>query len=369
MMVSRRRRRFGAIALVATLALAACGGDDDANPDSDATGGEPAVTSDDAESEPAQSTSDTVAEDDGTASEPVADRASFTVAVIEPDITTVPLLAAIDDMRDEGYEVEVVELAEPELAIEGMARGDYAISAESTSPALIANERGAPVVLIGDVVGNQWGFYAQDGIESCDDLDGEPVGIFSEGAVATAMIRRWVDQNCESAEPQYLVIGGSDIRAQALQAGEITATALELADVAALEAAGTPLGEPLANFREDLPELHPQTIYASSDFLGESPDAAQAFIDAVANQHAQINADSAYLVGLVEKYLPGSVSDALARAAELYVEGGLFDVAALTEDNVQYTIDFFIEAGVIEDGMTAADAADLTFSQNASTDS
>jgi NitT/TauT family transport system substrate-binding protein len=365
-MLSRRHRRIGAIALVAALSLAACGGDDDTDEPADAT--EPVDDSgaDDATDEGAGD--DTAAAADDETPEPAGELASFTVAVIEPDITTVPLLAAIDDMRGAGYEIEVVELAEPELAIEGMARGDYAISAESTSPALIANERGAPVVLIGDVVGNQWGFYAQDGIETCDDLDGQPVGIFSEGAVATAMIRRWVDQNCESAEPEYLVIGGSDIRAQALQAGEITATALELADVAALAAAGTPLGEPLANFRQDLPDLHPQTIYASSDFLADSPAAGQAFIDAVASQHERINADSTHLVGLVEEYLPDSVSDSLAQTAELYVEGGLFDVTALTEDNVQYTIDFFVEAGVIEDGMTAAQVADLTFSQNASSD-
>ena len=290
---------------------------------------------------------------------------TFTVALVEPDITTVPLLAAIDTMRVAGREIAVVELAEPELAIEGLALGRYAISAESTSPALIANERGAPIVLIGDVVGNQWGFYAQDGIETCADLDGKPVGIFSEGAVATAMIRTWIEENCGEARPQYLVIGGSDVRAQALQAGEIAATALELADVAALEAAGTPLGEPLANFSRDLPDLHPQTIYASSEFLAASPAAAQAFIDAVAAEHERINADPAYLVGLVERYLPDSVTPALPATAQRYVDAGLFDVTALTEENVQYTIDFFIDAGVISEGMTPAKAANLTFSQNA----
>lgn len=293
------------------------------------------------------------------------DNATFTVALVEPDITTVPLMAAIDTLRAAGHMIEIVELAEPELAIEGLALGRYAISAESTSPALIAHERGAPIVLIGDVVANQWGFYAQDGIESCDDLDGKPVGIFSEGAVATAMIRTWITENCDTARPQFLVIGGSDVRAQALQAGEITATALELADVAALEAAGTPLGEPLANFSKDLPNLHPQTIYASSKFLADSPAAAQAFIDAVAAEHDSINADASYLVGLVERYLPESVSDSLSATAQRYVDEGLFDVTALTEENVQYTIDFFVGAGVIAEGMTAASAANLTFSQNA----
>src|SRR5687767_1634829 len=94
---------------------------------------------------------------------------SFTVAVIEPDITTVPILAAVDAVRQAGHDVKVVELAEPELAIEGLAKGDYAISAEATSPALIAIEKGAPIKIIADVVGNQWAIYGKPGISSCDD--------------------------------------------------------------------------------------------------------------------------------------------------------------------------------------------------------
>lgn len=66
----------------------------------------------------------------------------------------------------------------------------------------------------------------------------------------------------------------------------------------------------------------------------------------MATEHERINADSAYLVGLVEKYLPESVTDSLAGTAQCYAEEGLFDVTALTEENVQYTIDFFINASL-----------------------
>src|SRR5688500_4161174 len=87
---------------------------------------------------------------------------SFTVAVTEPDFTAVPILAALDTMRSNGHDIKQVELAEPELAIEGLAKGDYAISAEATSPALIANQQGAPIKVIADVVANQWAFYGQE---------------------------------------------------------------------------------------------------------------------------------------------------------------------------------------------------------------
>jgi ABC-type nitrate/sulfonate/bicarbonate transport system substrate-binding protein len=284
---------------------------------------------------------------------------SFTVAVIEPDITTVPILAALDTVREKGYEIEVVELAEPELAIEGLANGEYAISAESTSPALIAIQQGAPIKIIADVIGNQWAVYGQDDIAECDDLAGQPFGIFSEGSVATAMVRSWVAQNCTAGEPEYLVIGGSDVRAQALLNDQINATALEIADIVTLQATGTEFTL-VADFKEQLPDLHPQTVYAGDSFLSENAEAAQLFVDALIAEHEQINADPEYLVGLVEEYLPDSVDETLPDIAAAYVDAGLFNAAALTEENMQGTIDFFIGAGVFDEGMSVEQAADLS---------
>jgi NitT/TauT family transport system substrate-binding protein len=286
---------------------------------------------------------------------------SFTVAVIEPDITAVPILAAVDAVRAAGHQVEVVELAEPELAIEGLAKGDYAISAEATSPALIAIEQDALIKIIADVVGNQWAVYGRPGIATCDDLKARPFGIFSEGAVATAMAKEWVRTDCSAGnEPSYLTIGGSDVRAQALIAGQIDATPLEISDVAALESAAGGQFVQVVDFAQRLPDLHPQTVYANSDFVADHRDLAQAFVSALVQEHAKINDDPQYLVGLVQKYLPDDAGENTAAIARRYVDAGLFDAAGLTEQSLQGTIDFFVRAGVLEGGMTAADAADLS---------
>ncbi|MFI6737586.1 ABC transporter substrate-binding protein [Nonomuraea sp. NPDC050451] len=287
---------------------------------------------------------------------------SFTVAVIEPDLTTVPILAAVDAVRQAGHQVKVVELAEPELAIEGLAKGDYAISAEATSPALIAIEQDAPIKIIADVIGNQWAIYSKPGISSCDDLSGRPFGIFSEGAVATAMAKEWVGAQCGAGKrPDYLTIGGSDVRAQALVAGQIDATPLEISDVAVLESSGKEKFTQVVDFGKTLPDLHPQTVYANAGFLTEHKAAAQAFVTALVREHAKINADPRYLVSLAAKYLPDEDTGHVAEIAERYVKAKLFDAPALTEQNLQGTIDFFVRAGVIKQGMTAKDAADLSF--------
>jgi NitT/TauT family transport system substrate-binding protein len=287
---------------------------------------------------------------------------TFTVAVIEPDVTTVPILAAVDAVRQAGHQVDIVELAEPELAIEGLAKGDYAISAEATSPALIAIEQGAPIKIIADVVGNQWAIYGKPGLATCDDLSGRPFGIFSEGAVATAITKDWVSATCTGGKrPNYLTIGGSDVRAQALLGGQIDATPLEISDVVALESSGKAGFVRVVDFATSLPDLHPQTVYANATFLAEHRVVAQAFVTALVREHTMINADPQHLVGLVAKYLPDEGPADAAMIAQRYVDAKLFDAAALSERNVQGTIDFFARAGVIKPGMTAEQAADLSF--------
>lgn len=286
---------------------------------------------------------------------------SFSIAVTEPDITTVPILAAVDVVRQAGHKVEVVELAEPELAIGGLAEGAYAISAEATSPALSAIEQEAPIRIIADAIGNQWAIYGKSRV-TCDDLNGRPFGIFSRGAVATAMTEEWVRTQCTGdRKPEYLTIGGSDVRAQALVAGEIDATALELADVVALERSGDSAFTQVVDFGKTLPDLRPQTVYANTAFLAEHRDVAQLFVSALVREHAKINADPRHLVSLVNRYLPEEEIGDVAEIAERSVKAGLFDAAGLTERNMQVTIDFFVRAGVIEPGMKAKDATDLSF--------
>lgn len=291
---------------------------------------------------------------------------SFTVAVVEPDLTTVPILAALDAVREQGHEVDVVELAEPELAVEGLAKGQYAISAEATGPALSAIEQGAPIRIIADAVGNQWALYGRPGISSCDDLGGRPFGIFSEGAVATAIAKDWVGTECGDERPRYLTIGGSDVRAQALASGEIDATPLEISDAVSLESSGAAGFTKVVDFAESLPDLHPQTVYANSGFLSEHRDVAQEFVTALVREHARITADPRHLVDLARTHLPAEERADVARVARRYSDAKLFDAAALTSRNVQGTIDFFARAGVIGRGMTAKDAADLGLVEEAS---
>jgi NitT/TauT family transport system substrate-binding protein len=171
------------------------------------------------------------------------------------------------------------------------------------------------------------------------------------------MVRQWIAENCPDIETDYLVIGGSDVRYQALVAGEVDATALDVGE-GLLLANEDGQYNLLANFSTDLSDLRPSAIYANADFVDENPEAVQLYLEALLEQHAQINADPAYLVELAIEYLGGEQAD-WELVASAYAENGLFDAAAINEDNLAYTIAFFEGAGVIEPGLTPADVSNL----------
>lgn len=328
----RVSHRVACVAGALALTAAGCGGDDGGSDAGSSSGGEGAAA-----------------------------KHSFTVAVVDPDLGSVSLLAAIEELKKAGHEVKQVEVAEPELAIEGIARGRFQFSGETTSTALTAAQQGAPLRLIGDLVANAWAVWSQSSITSCEDLDDKRIGVFSQGSVATVMVKNWVDQTCPGTKPQYLVLGESSTRYAALKAGEIDATALELSDSIQIEQEDTGKLRKLVDFETELPDLRPSTLYANAEFIEQNPEAAQAFIDAVKKVGDEISASPQYLEQIIGEHLEDFEGDALKQTAQAYSERGMFKVDALTPETLQYTIDFFEEAGSVKPGLAPEDVGDLRF--------
>jgi NitT/TauT family transport system substrate-binding protein len=287
--------------------------------------------------------------------------APFKVAIADIDYGAVPILATVEAMQAAGHPVEFVEVADPELGIECVARNECQFNGGATSPGLLAIQAGAPMKIFADYIGNQWSFYSDAEIAACADLDGKRIGIFSEGAVATAMLRNWINVNCPDINPEYLVIGGSEVRYAALLADQIDATALELSDAVVLEAETGDDYNLLASFIDDLPELKSGVYFGNADFMAANPETVAAYVTELMAQHQRMNEDPAYFKELILKYLPDSDPDTLDAVIQKYRDFGVYDAGSITPENIAYTIDFFIDAGVLEDGMTADAVADFTY--------
>lgn len=329
-----RRHRLLVTATALALALSACGGD---SPDASDTGG-------------------------GGGDEAQPETTSFTVGFTTPGIPSVALLEAIETLEADGFDIETPEVAEPELLIEGLVTGQFQFSSETTTAALLAAQKGGDVKVIADLALNSWTLYGTSDMSDCADLDGKRLAIHSQSGVSTAMVRNFIQSECPDITPQYLVIAGSPNRYAALLSGEIDASPLELSDAIALENEGGDRYTRLTDFVESLPTVHPTAVYGNGAFMEENPETTQALLTALLEQNRKIAEDPEYLVSLIDKHL-GEVPD-VEEVAEQY--SALFPTdGGLDEQAIEDTIDFAVDAGVIEPGLTVEDAADLSYLQAA----
>ena len=286
---------------------------------------------------------------------------SFTFPFSSPGISDVPLRAAVARLNAEGWDIEITEIPQPDILIQGLTRGEFSFSTESTSGALVAAKQGLPVRIVASYARNAWTMYSTEEIAECADLDGKTIAIHSEAASTTAMQRAWMEQECPEAEPQIVIIEGSPNRAAALLAGEIDATALELADTVALEADDEQdRFHLLTSFAEGLPRLHPSTIYTTQEFLDANPDTVKGLIRALLEEHRKIAEDPGYLKQIALKHYPEIDQDTVDEVVQLYTERNIFPVnGEITAEDLEYTIDFYESTGIVEEGLAAEDVAGL----------
>ncbi len=287
---------------------------------------------------------------------------TFTVAFPPIGASSVPLLAAIDSLRSQGFTIQTPEIAESELSVQGVVKGDFAFSSGTTSAVLIAVQKGGGAKILMDRVSNEWTIYATKEVTSCAGLDGKKVAISSEGSVSATMLRIWMNKTCPGTKPTYIRIPGSGARFKALLAGQIDATPLELEDATALEAEGGDRFKLLTSFSQTLPDVHPTTVYGNAEFVAKNPDTVRALVKALLEQHRKIAGDPKYLAEITVKFYPGAEKKTLDLSAKKYVSLKMFDVnGGLTEESLKGTLDFFVGGEAVKPGLTVKDFADLSF--------
>lgn len=321
-----RKARTAAVLSVAAIALAACGGDADGE------------GSQDVEAVP------------------------FTVGFLPVGIPTVGLYAAIDDLREQGYEIETAEVAEAELLVEGIINGQFQFSSETTTAALLGAQNGGDVKVISDLVLNSWTLYGTSDMSQCSDLDGARLAIHGQAGVSTAMVRNYIEEECPGTEPEYMVIPGSPNRYAALLAGEIDASPLELADAISMDNEAGDRFTMLTSFAESLPDVHPTTLYGHGAWMEENRETTVALLTALLEQNRMIAEDPEYLAELITEYVGEQpfLEEVAERYSELFPGDGGVDEAA-----IQATIEFGVDAGAIEPGLAVEDAADLSYLEEA----
>lgn len=290
--------------------------------------------------------------------------AAMQVSVAYPsiaDFQDLPSLMALDGLAEDGYTIIPTFFAQPELAVEALASGeaDFAFGSSRTYWAGI--QQGGRLTTLMEEASNGWSIVGLTEIAECADIDGRRLAFHSEGSVAKAMTDAYILQNCPQIAPEILVIPGSENRAAAMLAGQIDVTPLEPADVVQLLAKAPDRFHVVVDFAASLPDLMTSGVYVHLDYAAEHPHAVQDFLTALLDVHRRLAADPEVLLEEATSRL--GIDAAMAPAIlEAHLRIDSWDVnGGLTREGVAYSLDFYMQNGSLEPGLTVDDVADLTY--------
>ncbi len=292
---------------------------------------------------------------------PVTGQKEFKVGFgSSPGFSHVPMLAAIEELNKRGYKIEPVFFAQSEVGVEAVAKGDVAFGNGSTAEMMVANQKGAPLLMLDERNSNEWTIYSVASIQKCADLDGKRLAVHSTGAVSTRMVNQWLKSTCPEAKPNILTISGSDNRAAALQAGQIDATPLELADGIRLDQTAPGKYRRLTDFASGLPLLSTSAVYVNKNFYEKNPEVVRDVLKEQLLAHRKLTKDLTLWRGYVEKNLKEIDKTTLDAVMKGYNDIKGFDVnGGLTPQKIDFTLQFFTESGDLKPGLKASDVSDM----------
>jgi len=301
------RSHSAVLGVVATLVLAACG-----------PGGAGSAGASASVAPPASAAASEAAEIDTT---PVVVGWQST-----PDENYLPILMALDAMRDQGYDITAQQMADSNLVLQGLSSGSVHFTADSLQAGAQGRDAGVPIKAITTRNANQVVYVANSDYEDCAQLDGQPTGVYSPDAAYTILMNLYFEANCSGITTEYVIIQDSPLRAQAMTQGQIFATTLGLPDAMALEAQAP--GEFfMASLATELPGVGDEYLYASESTIADHPDIVAAFVREHLVAIRSLYEDPASAAALVEQYFPETDGDAVAqRFIEdqlWYANGGL----------------------------------------------
>ena len=284
---------------------------------------------------------------------------TFVISQGDSGVANIPTLVARDELNAKGWNVKVVQVKDVSLSVDGMTRGEFQFGRGAVNAYMLAIQKGAPLKIIQQAVNNEWTFYTKESITKCAEIDGKKLAISSEGGVSTAITRNWINQECPTAKPSYLVIANSSDRFAALLSGQIDASPLATEDGTLLEEKGGTKFRKLADFARDLPNLETTMFAVNGDWAKQNPGSVQAFLRAHLESQRRIATESNYLAQMIEKYKSELSTTPSPKTIDAYK--AKWKINGINEKDMQYTLDFFTKSGAIQPGLTLAQCTDLSY--------
>ncbi|MFQ5856670.1 MAG: ABC transporter substrate-binding protein [Anaerolineae bacterium] len=265
------------------------------------------------------------------------------------DIGKIPSLLAWERMRDFGYEVIPRFYPDSVTAVQAVLAGEADIGSGDPVAVILANQAGQSFRIFALENGNQFALIAPVSVTDPAQLAGKKVAYHSPGSMTRALA--FLAAETHGFEPEWLVIAGSEVRAEALLSGQLDATVIDYENVVNVQLQRPGDYHVLVSFAEEFPGLMGNGFFARTDYIEANADVIDAMVESVLLTYRRVNEDPDYLFNQAPKFLPGMEQepDKLRQMIDYYIEFNVWDSnGGFTQEAAEDTVGLYVEVGDLE---------------------
>jgi len=272
------------------------------------------------------------------------------------DMGDIPSLLAWEQLKKQGIEVVPTFFPRTDLAVQAVVAGEADLGSAAGIAVVKAVESGMNVRVIGEQVRNEWQLVSPVSFKDPKQLDGKRVGYHAPITVTEALVK-WMAQHYKIA-PNWLIIPGSDVRAEALMRGQLDATPAEIVDVLNILNAKPGQFHVLISYAKIFPQLIGSMYFARADYLQKEGSTVDNVIEAILRAHRNAEERPASVRENALRLLPETKPELIDAIAASYKDLRIWDInGGAGKERGEASIKFFEDAGLLKKGA-------VTFSQS-----
>jgi NitT/TauT family transport system substrate-binding protein len=265
------------------------------------------------------------------------------------DMGDIPSLLAWEQLKKQGIEVIPTFFPKTDLAVQAVVAGEADIGAAAGIAAVKAVESGLNVRTIAEQVRNEWQLVTPTSIKEPKQLDGKRVGYHSPISVTEALVK-WM-ASYYKITPNWMIIPGSDVRAEALMRGQLDATPAEIADVLNILHAKPGQFYVLISYAKVFPQLIGTVYFARADYLQKNSPIVETVLEAILQSNRAVDSRPALVKENAQRLLPETKPELIDATAATYKELRIWDInGGASKDRGEASIKFFEESGLLKKG-------------------
>ncbi|HEY7221200.1 MAG TPA: ABC transporter substrate-binding protein [Candidatus Binatia bacterium] len=274
------------------------------------------------------------------------------------DMGDIPSLLAWEQLKKQGIEVVPTFFPKTDLAVQAVVAREADIGSAAGIAVVKAVESRLNVRIIGEQVRNEWQLVTPVSFKDPKQLDGKRVGYHAPITVTEALVK-WMAQHYKIT-PNWMIIPGSEVRAEALMRGQLDATPAEIGDVLNILSAKPGQFHVLISYAKIFPQLIGSMYFARADYVQKNSATVETVLEAILRVHRNAEERPVLVKESTLRLLPETKPELIEATAAAYKELRIWDVnGGASKDRGDASIKFFEEAGLLKkDAVTFKQAFD-----------